>query len=138
MRHTLLQLGFPLQEIMRYMDAVRRDHYDMQLNTEEEHRLLHDLINASGNIEVTWLRLLPGNPLAGRTLAEANLRARTGASVVAIMRNGKLTANPKSLTVFEPNDRVGLIGDMEQIEAAGKLLSESDINSSETGVEWET
>ena len=36
-----------------YMDAVRRDHYDMQLNTEEEHRLLHDLINASGNIEVT-------------------------------------------------------------------------------------
>jgi len=137
-RHTLLQLGFPLQEIMRYMDAVRRDHYDMQLNTEEEHRLLHDLINASGNIEVTWLRLLPGNPLAGRTLAEANLRARTGASVVAIMRNGKLTANPKSLTVFEPNDRVGLIGDMEQIEAAGKLLSESDINSSETGVEWET
>ena len=137
-RHTLLQLGFPLQEIMRYMDAVRRDHYDMQLNTEEEHRLLHDLINASGNIEVTWLRLLPGNPLAGRTLAEANLRARTDASVVAIMRNGKLTANPKSLTVFEPNDRVGLIGDMEQIEAAGKLLSESDINSSETGVEWET
>jgi CPA2 family monovalent cation:H+ antiporter-2 len=136
MRHTLLALGFPLQEIIRYMDAVRRDHYDMQVNTAEEHRLLHDLITASGNIEVTWLRLMPGNQLVGQTLAQANLRARTGASVVAIMRNRQLIANPKSLTVFEAEDRVGMIGDHEQIAAAERLLSESA--TSDVGVEWET
>jgi CPA2 family monovalent cation:H+ antiporter-2 len=136
MRHTLLALGFPLQEIIRYMDVVRRDHYDMQVNTAEEHRLLHDLIHASGNIEVIWLPLVPGNPLVGQTLASANLRARTGASVVAIMRNRQLIANPKSMTVFEAEDRIGLIGDHEQIEAAEQLLSESA--SSDMGVEWET
>ena len=136
MRHTLLALGFPLQEIIRYMDAVRRDHYDMQVNTAEEHRLLHDLIHASGNIEVIWLQLVPGNPLVGQTLASANLRARTGASVVAIMRNRQLIANPKSMTVFETEDRIGLIGDHEQIAAAERLLSESA--TSDTGVEWET
>jgi CPA2 family monovalent cation:H+ antiporter-2 len=136
MRHTLLALGFPLQEIIRYMDAVRRDHYDMQVNTAEEHRLLHDLIHASGNIEVIWLQLGSGNPLAGQTLASANLRARTGASVVAIMRNRQLIANPKSMTVFEAEDRIGLIGDHEQIAAAEQLLSESAISG--TGVEWET
>jgi CPA2 family monovalent cation:H+ antiporter-2 len=136
MRHTLLALGFPLQEIIRYMDAVRRDHYDTQINTAEEHRLLHDLLHASGNIEVTWLTLTPGNPVVGQTLAEANLRSRTGASVVAIMRKGKLIANPKSLTVFEAEDRVGLIGDGEQIQAAENLLSESI--SDDIGVEWET
>jgi CPA2 family monovalent cation:H+ antiporter-2 len=118
------------------MDAVRRDHYDLQINTVEEHRLLHDLIHASGNIEVTWLTLMPGNPLVGQTLAEANLRARTGASVVAIMRNRKLIANPKSLTIFEPEDRIGLIGDSEQIAAAEKLFSESI--TGDVGVEWET
>jgi monovalent cation:H+ antiporter-2, CPA2 family len=136
MRHTLLALGFPLPEIIRYMDAVRRDHYNTQINTAEEHRLLHDLINASGNIEVTWLTLMPGNSLVGQTLAGANLRARTGASVVAIMRDRKLIANPKSLTIFEAEDRIGLIGDREQIEAAEKLLSDSV--SSDMGVEWET
>src|SRR5688572_24493790 len=73
-RHTLLQLGFPPQEIFRYTDAVRHDHYDMQINTEEEHRLLHDLIDASGYIEVTWLKLSPENLLVGQTLEEANLR----------------------------------------------------------------
>ena len=136
MRHTLLALGFPLPEIIRYMDAVRRDHYDTQINTAEEHRLLHDLINASKNIEVVWLQLPAENPLVGMTLASANLRAQTGASVVAIMRNGQLIPNPKSSTVFEPEDRVGVIGDQEQISSAEKLFSQ--VVSSEVGVEWET
>ena len=135
-RHTLLQLGFPVQDIIRYIDAVRHDHYDMQVNTAEEHRFLHALMHASKHIEVTWLRLMPDNPLVGQTLAEANLRARTGASVVAILRNGQLLANPKSLTIFEADDRIGMIGDQEQIAAAEKVLSEPI--SKDVGVEWET
>jgi monovalent cation:H+ antiporter-2, CPA2 family len=132
-RHTLLQLGFPPQEIFRYTDAVRHDHYDMQIDTEEEHRLLHDLIDASGHIEVTWLRLSPQNRLVGQSLEQAGLRARTGASVVAIMRGRQLIANPKSLTVFEAGDRLGLIGETEQIEAAEKFLSESEAAESGDG-----
>ncbi|MBN1451799.1 MAG: cation:proton antiporter [Anaerolineales bacterium] len=121
-RHTLLQLGFPLQEIYRYTDAVRRDHYDLQVNTEEEHRLLHALLDATGGIEISWFRLPVGSPLVGQTLAQANLRARTGASVVAILREAELIANPKSLTAFQPGDRVGLIGNKEEIDAVAQLL----------------
>ena len=138
MRHTLLALGFPLQEIIRFMDAVRRDHYDMQLNTAEEHRRLHDLIHASKNIEVNWLTLAPGHSFVGQTLAAANLRARTGASVVAILRDRQLMANPKSMTVFQAEDRIGLIGDPQEIEAAKKLLAEPEAEVHHAGVEWET
>jgi CPA2 family monovalent cation:H+ antiporter-2 len=137
-RHTLLQLGFPLQEIYRYTDAVRRDHYDMHINTEEEHRLLHDLVDAANSIEVNWFRLPEGSPLIGQTLADANLRARTGASVVALMREGELTANPKSMTVFQAGDRIGLIGERSEIEAAERQLSRSESEPSPTGVDWET
>jgi CPA2 family monovalent cation:H+ antiporter-2 len=121
-RHTLLELGYPLREVMEYTDAVRQDHYDVQVNSPEEHRLLHDLIRAARGIEVTWFELGPDNPLVGQTLAEANLRARTGASVVAILRGRELMANPKSQTVFAAGDRVGLIGEAEQIAAAGEVL----------------
>jgi hypothetical protein len=121
-RHTLLQLGFPLREIYRYTDAVRQDRYDLQLNTEIKHRLLHNLVDAVDGIEVTWMRLAPGNQIVGQTLAQANLRARTGASVVAILRYKQLLANPKSMTIFEADDRIGLIGDREQITAAQQLL----------------
>ncbi|HJR81508.1 MAG TPA: cation:proton antiporter [Anaerolineales bacterium] len=127
-RHTLLQLGFPLQEIYRYTDAVRRDHYDMGINTEEEHRLLHDLLDAANSIEIKWFRLPDDNPLVGLTLAQANLRAQTGASVVAILREGQLIANPKSMTVFQPGDRIGLIGDKPELDVVEKLLLESESN----------
>ena len=137
-RHTLLQLGFPLQEIYRYTDAVRRDHYDLHLNTEEEHRLLHDLVDAVSSIEIRWFRLPKGNPLIGQTLAAANLRSRTGASVVALLRERELMANPKSMTVFQADDRIGVIGDKGEIEEVEKLLSEIDSESSHIGVEWET
>ena len=139
-QHTLLKLGFPLQEIFRYTDAVRHDHYDLQINTEEEHRLLHDLIDAANNISVHWYRLPEGNLLVGQTLANANLRARTGASLIAILRDGELMANPKSMTVFKPGDRIGLIGDQDEVEAAEKLLSNSEPEpeQGQDGVEWET
>lgn len=110
----------------------------MQINSEEEHRLLHELIHAGGHLEVTWVRLVSGNALVGQTLAEGNIRARTGASVVAIVRNNKLIANPKSQTVFEANDRIGLIGDTEQLTDAEKLLTDVEHESTEAGVDWET
>lgn len=122
-RHTLLRLGLPLQEINRYTDAVRQYHYNLPIDTEVEHRLLYDLLNVTSNIEVTWLQVYTGNQVVGHTLAEANLRVRTGASVVAILRNKKLLANPKSMTVFQIGDRVGFIGDKDQIEAAANIFT---------------
>lgn len=120
--HTLLQLGFPLREVHAYSQAVRRDHYDVNTRTTEEHRSLHDLLDASDSIELTWFTVEPHSPLVGKSLLEANLRSHTGASVVALLRNHLTIANPKSMTVFECGDRVGLIGEEEQIEAARRYF----------------
>ena len=126
-RHTLLQLGLSPQEIHRYMDAVREDHYDFHVDSEDEHRLLHELLHVVKSIEIMWFRLSSGNALVGQTLAEANLRARTGASVVAILRAGEVMANPKSSTTFQAEDRIGLIGEKEQFEAAEQLFAADSV-----------
>jgi CPA2 family monovalent cation:H+ antiporter-2 len=42
--------------------------------------------------------------------------------VVALIRENQLISNPKSLTVFEAGDRVGLIGEKDQIETARERL----------------
>jgi CPA2 family monovalent cation:H+ antiporter-2 len=121
-RHTLLQLGFPLREVFEYTDAVRHDHYDIAINSDEEHQLLHSLLDAADNIEIAWLRLADGSPLIGQSLAEANIRARTGASVVALIRQGEMHANPKSSTVFQADDRLGFLGDAQQLAEVEALL----------------
>ncbi|MCC6904560.1 MAG: cation:proton antiporter [Anaerolineae bacterium] len=120
-RHTLMHLGYPVGQVQRYTDIVRRDQYDFDVNTVEEHRMLLRLIEAAEGIEVTWLTITEASPLVGQSLAEANIRAHTEASVVAIIRDGQLTANPKSVSVFHAGDLVGLIGDEEQVSLAERL-----------------
>lgn len=126
--HTLLSLGFPLQEVHRYSEAVRQDRYNFNITTDEEHRSLHELLVAFQGIEIVWLTLCENSFLVGKSLAEANIRAQTGASVVALLRNEHLTPNPKSMTVFEIGDRVGFIGEKEQLEAVTALISNHHAN----------
>jgi CPA2 family monovalent cation:H+ antiporter-2 len=119
---SLLQLGFPLRLVHEYAEAVRQDQYETQINSSEEHRSLHAMLTASDAIEINWETIDQESPLAGQSLLQANIRSLSGASIVALIRENHLIANPKSSTLFEVNDRVGLIGDELQIEAARKLI----------------
>jgi len=125
--HTLLELGFPLRQVHEYSEAVRHDRYETTVSSNEEHRSLHALLQASRNIEIAWIELEEGSPLIGQSLLEANIRSRTGASVVAISRQKQLIANPKSLTLFEVGDRLGLIGEKEQIASAENIILKPEI-----------
>ena len=121
-RTTLLHLGFPLREVQKYTDTVRREHYDVEINSQTEHRVLQQLIDAADAIEITWIDLPDDSPVIGQTLAQADLRSQTGASVVALFRDEELLPNPKSMTIFQAGDRIGVIGEAEQIAAAEQLL----------------
>ena len=122
-RRTLLQLGFPLSQVQDYADAVRADSYDAGMSTERERRSLQDLLSASDNIEIIWLRLGEDHPLVGQTLAGANLRAKASASVIAIVRDRELIANPVPQSVLRAHDLVGFVGDAEQLRAAQAVLT---------------
>ena len=121
--HTLLSLGFPLRQVHEYSESVRRDHYDIDISSDAEHRSLHELVRAFEGIEITWMVVGESSPIVGKSLAESNIRSYTGASVVALIRDKRLVANPKSVTRFESGDRIGLIGENEQIQVARKLVN---------------
>jgi CPA2 family monovalent cation:H+ antiporter-2 len=121
-RHVLLRLGFPLREVQKYADAVRRDSYDLEANTDEEHRALHRLLAVARDVEIVWAEVGPGSALVGRTLAEINLRARTGAWIVAVHRGSQVLPIPAPDFRLGAGDRLGLIGEPEQIGAAEPLL----------------
>jgi hypothetical protein len=60
--------------------------------------------------------------IAGRTLAEARLRARTGATLVAVSRGEATAVHPAPEDVLEVGDVVCLVGSALQISAARELL----------------
>jgi CPA2 family monovalent cation:H+ antiporter-2 len=122
MRHTLLALDFPAGEVQRYADAVRRDQYDTSHATPEEEQVLAQLQHSVRGMEIAWRTVRASSSVVQQSIAEANLRARTGASVIALIRDQQLLANPKSSTILLPDDMLGMIGDAEQINAAEQIL----------------
>jgi CPA2 family monovalent cation:H+ antiporter-2 len=122
-RHTLLRLGFPRREIRKYTDVVRSENYDTAIQSPEEYRALNLLLGAAHAVEVSWVTLASGNPLAGRTLADAKLRTLTGASVVAIRHDETLIPNPPSDILLHPGDQLALIGESSQVAAAESVLT---------------
>jgi CPA2 family monovalent cation:H+ antiporter-2 len=122
-RHTLLALDFPAAQVQHYTDAVRHDQYDTTVSSVAERQSLDQLRNAVRGIEIGWRQIQLGSPLIRQTLAETNLRAQTGASIVAIIRAGQTLPNPKSDTRFQANDLLGLIGDTGQLAAVDQLLA---------------
>ena len=66
-------------------------------------------------LSIEWHRVEAGAPLAGRTLGEAAIRQRTGASVLAILRDGEARPNPGPDERVQAGDTLMVIGDREQV-----------------------
>jgi CPA2 family monovalent cation:H+ antiporter-2 len=118
-RRTLLDLDLPVGEVQRYADTVRREGLDgTEGPSSERARLLNQLLGATGNLEITWIDVDASSPVAGRTLGDAALRGRTGASVVAIARGADVQINPGPEARIDAGDRLAVIGTTTQIQAA--------------------
>jgi TrkA domain protein len=66
-------------------------------------------------LSIEWLPVDRASELAGRTLQESAIRQQTGASVIAILRNGKAYPNPQPDSVIQAGDTLMVIGDREQV-----------------------
>jgi TrkA domain protein len=62
------------------------------------------------------------SPLIGKSLLEARVRERTGASVIAILRGGKAIPNPQPEERIAADDTLMVVGDREQVGRFGDLL----------------
>ncbi|NOT09516.1 MAG: potassium transporter [Gemmatimonadales bacterium] len=78
------------------------------------------------------LEVMEGSEAAGATLGELNLRGRTGATVVAISRNGERVPLPDASTRTEVGDLVALTGSAQAIGLAAALLRAKGTSSPPT------
>ncbi len=116
-RQALLHLELPAPDIQRFTDAVRRELYAPLYQTHDQYRTVAQLQEASRLLQLGWVSLEAGSPLIGRTIQELGIRARTGASVVGVMRSSTLHPNPLPEFSFALGDIVAVIGDAGQLSA---------------------
>ncbi|MBI5432798.1 MAG: cation:proton antiporter [Planctomycetes bacterium] len=86
-----------------------------------------DLLPGLG--EPVAVRIDAGSPAVDRTLAELNLRGRTGATVLAITRGREVLLVPDGHSELHAGDLVALAGTSEAIAAATELLEARDADA---------
>ena len=63
---------------------------------------------------IEWMKLTDDSPVAGQTLRNANIRERTGASIIAIQRGDETISNPTPDTELRADDTLVAVGSREQ------------------------
>ena len=114
-RQALLHLDIPPTDIQRYTDGVRSKRYAPLYDLHSEYRTLAELQQAGRLVELNWVTLPAGSPLADCTLKQCDVRGRTGASIVALLRDGQLMPNPAPTLQLRTGDRVAVLGDPQQL-----------------------
>jgi TrkA domain protein len=66
----------------------------------ERPKIVEDLEMALGELQIEWIAVPAESPAIGKTLAECGFRAKTGITVIAILRE------PEPITGAQPNDRI--------------------------------
>ncbi len=109
-RQALLHYRVPVPEIQRQAESMRCELFSPFLKSNEGYRTLHQLSSAERQFELHWVFLDDGSALTRRSLKESDVRNRTGASVVAVLRKETLTTNPDADFQLEAGDHVAIIG----------------------------
>ncbi|CAN5144583.1 cation:proton antiporter regulatory subunit [soil metagenome] len=76
-------------------------------------------------LSVEWLRVRPESPLAGQRILDAAVRQRTGASIIAILRDGEARPNPQPTDRVEAGDTLMVVGDREQVAHVRDMIQGS-------------
>ncbi|GAB3895323.1 cation:proton antiporter regulatory subunit [Microbispora bryophytorum] len=69
------------------------------------------------------LPIAPGSPYTGRPMGEAQVRTRTGASIVAVVRAGHVFASPAPDFVLTGDDIVVVVGSEDSTTTVADILA---------------
>lgn len=84
---------------------------------------LADLGRQVDGLESRQVPIAPGSPYDGRTLGDTQARTRTGASIVAVVRDRDVAASPRPDFRFAAGDTVVVIGTAEGTGAVADLFA---------------
>jgi len=104
-------------EEARQLGAVLGGAYDRP-------QIVEDLEMAIGELAIEWVPVPDSSPLIGKTLAECGFRARTGITIIAILREPEPVAGAQPTDVLQPGDTLVAVGKRGQYREFRRLLAD--------------
>lgn len=122
-RQSLLHLEVAPIEVHRCTDTIRQELYEQWFQKGNDYRILSHLRNAEQQFDLQWVKLSGASPIINKSIGELEVRKRSGASIVGIVRNEKLMPNPDAESRFHPDDLIAIIGSDANRESFTKMAS---------------
>jgi CPA2 family monovalent cation:H+ antiporter-2 len=114
-QQALIYFHVPAHDVLRVASAIRHERYERARGADAGLRMMSEIGEIARQLDFTWIGLPAGSSLDGKTLGEVRLRSTIGVTVVGIIREGKLVANPDGDWRLRTGDLVALLGTRDQI-----------------------
>ncbi|PSB54343.1 cation:proton antiporter [Chamaesiphon polymorphus] len=120
--HMLLKLGDSAYAVTQAVNRYRSSRYRDILPERSEYWGAANLEAAIQGLERHWYEIDRSSALAGKSLAQSNIRRLSGATVMAIERDRQLLRYPAGETVLAQGDRLLVVGNFEEHAAFQSLF----------------
>lgn len=125
---VLKQYHIPINVIMQQINLIRGESYKLlRAENSSTDTLAHlDEILAAGITDTFYVN--EENPNLDKSLAELNLRAKTNATIIAIVRESKTITNPGPNEKIISHDTLVITGTHKSVDSAFQILSGKAFN----------
>ena len=89
----------------------------------ERPKIVEELEMALGELLIEWVEVPDTSPAIGRTLAESGFRAKTGVTIIAILREPESVSGAQPGDVIQKGDTLVTVGKAGQYAAFRRLLA---------------
>ncbi|MBA3443135.1 MAG: cation:proton antiporter [Pyrinomonadaceae bacterium] len=120
---VLREYGIARHEIQHQVESIRREGYQMLRTPLLPPVEMSGIVEALSAASTETLLVDAGATAVGKTIGELKLRRKTGATVIAVARDGHTEVNPGSEFTLRAGDILVLLGSPEQIDVAVEHLN---------------
>lgn len=103
----------------------------------ERPRIVEELEMALGELRIDWVPVPDTSPAIGWSLADCAFRARTGITVIAILREPEPVTGAQPDDVVQTGDTLVVVGRAGQVARFRRILGEGPVPAAEVATEAE-
>jgi CPA2 family monovalent cation:H+ antiporter-2 len=121
-RAALTRLTCPPHEIHTYWAKLRAHHASDPIEVDLGPGYPEDLLRPPVGSDAAWFRLRSDSTLIGKSLHEADIDGRTGATLLVLRKGERHILHPESDNRLDVDDHILVLGTPEQHEEVVNLL----------------
>jgi CPA2 family monovalent cation:H+ antiporter-2 len=128
---VLRRFHVPANVVRIQEQALRREGYSFLRGGDITGSLMNSVSRMIAGATTDTFYLEPDSPAVGHSLASLDLRGRTRALIIAVVRDGKHHLSPDPDFALEKGDILVLVGDHDALEKAFESLSPAGLHVKE-------